>query len=104
MSLLYLSRGRVATPASHIRLSIKWLQITRVATLHKLYLPPEITEALFTRMLKSISSDQKHKKKKKYEVVFSKTTIKSVLIDTLANKKSWEKNIIMSVAKDSTRT
>ena len=55
-------------------------------------------------MLKSISSDRKHKKKKKYDVVFSKTTIKSVLIDTLANKKSWEKNIIMSVAKDSTRT
>ena len=47
-----------------------------------------------------IRDSKKYKKKKKSDVVLSKTTIKSLRIYTFANKKSWRMDIFMYAARD----
>ena len=57
---------------------------------YKVYI--DITE-LFGQ-LTSTCMTRKQKKKKKCNVVFSKTTIKSALINTFANKKSYGERLL----------
>lgn len=68
---------------------------------YKVYI--DITEA--SGQLTSACMTRKQKKKKKCNVVFSKTTIKSALINTFANKKKlWRKVTFIYAAKGLART
>jgi SUMO ligase MMS21 Smc5/6 complex component len=65
----------------------------------------QITKILLRRSSqKAEIKSEKHKIKKKFDVVFDKTTGMSFQIDSLAGKKVWKDCFIMYAAKASRRT